>query len=969
MTTARPWLECVHLHADVLSEQFSEDIFALDLGALSDYLIGRDHGLPDSELPRVPAVYRDPDSFFRASFLTSGLKSLLQDVLGRLAGTQGSRVLKLVTPFGGGKSHTLAALLHGTRSRAALDALPEAAGLPRPDGVRVAAVDGQFFDARVGKHVPNGDFAVKTIWGWIGWALAGLEGYEIVRAQDEARVAPGGDAIIELLKRGPSLILLDELLEYLISAGGVRVEKTTLRDETLSFLKRLTVSVGNVEDAALVFSLQSSKRESLEYTGLLQTVEHLAARKDQRREPVEGNEILNVIQRRLLAGIPDQDAAARATEAHCDVFTQMRRAYAQNDSERQQAEEEGLVLRDRIKSSYPFHPDLIDIMRERWAAIPDFQRTRGALRFLASCLRSAHRAGRSRMLLGPGDVPIQDAEVRLAFFKEVGQREDFQPCLEHDFVGANAWTRRIDDRRARETTSEAGKHPATRLATTMLMSSFGGLRRSGGGDGDLLPPGIGEADLLRTCVGPDLDSTTVQACLKELKESCLYLHFDGVRYCFKKDPNVTLLVEQEVEVVARDESRVRSRIKELIEERLAGQRSAIVWPSKTGDVPDKETQFLIAYMPLEFAAQPEAQQRATARDICENHGNRTREFRNGLGLAVPSADQVEVLRRAVRYLLAIERVQAKWREHNLTDAQKAQLKERNATEKSAAESALLKLYGEVWLPRSDNGSLSLEPISIGGRPLQTTLDEKKRAQIHQRLMELLAIVQRKVFGSVAPGKIVELFKLGEGDSGEPGIATDKVVAGFFSFLGFPRLLSNDVVRKAIARGVQTGLFGYATGRFNLGDDGRYQVDRSRVAFDRNVADDEIDLDSGFLIVPKALPEKPVEPTGTAGGGDPGIYDDTGQTGGSGEVQETVDTDDSSPPVVDDEREVAFSFTAGRDDLYAAWSALANLADVAGQVSISAKAKLKSGFDKSKLENGVQEPLRELGLIKDDDDRD
>ena len=73
----------------------------------------------------------------------------------------------------------------------------------------------------------------------------------------------------------------------------------------------------------------------------------------------------------------------------------------------------------------------------------------------------------------------------------------------------------------------------------------------------------------------------------------------------------------------------------------------------------KETQFLIGYMPLEFAAQPEAEQRKTAaRDICENYGNRTRDFRNGLGLAVPSADQVEVLRRAVRYLLAIERVQS-----------------------------------------------------------------------------------------------------------------------------------------------------------------------------------------------------------------------------------------------------------------------------------------------------------------------
>ena len=311
----RPWLECVDLHPDVLSDEFSEDVFALDLGSLSDYLTGMDLGLPATDLPRVPAVYRDADSFFRSSYLTSGLRSLLEDVLGRLTGAQGNRVLKLLTPFGGGKSHTLAALLHAARSRTALDALPEAAGLPRPDRARVAVFDGQFFDATRGKHVPNGDMTMRTIWGWVAWALDGAEGYELVRAQDEARVAPGADAIVELLKRGPSLILIDELLEYLISAGGVRVDQTTLRDETLSFLKRLTVAVGNVDSAVLVYSLQSSKRESLEYTSLLNTVEHLAARKDQRREPVEGNEILNVIQRRLLARTPEESVAMSVAEA------------------------------------------------------------------------------------------------------------------------------------------------------------------------------------------------------------------------------------------------------------------------------------------------------------------------------------------------------------------------------------------------------------------------------------------------------------------------------------------------------------------------------------------------------------------------------------------------------------------------------------------------------------------------------
>ncbi len=960
------WLQCVELHPDVLSDDFSEDIFALDLGTLYDYLIGKELGQSETELLRVPAVYRNADSFFAASYLTTGLRSLLKDVLGRLAGSEGNRVLRLQTPFGGGKSHTLAALLHAARSRAALDALPEAAGLPRSEGVRVAVVDGQFFDPTNGKPMPGDDSAAKTVWGWVAWSLGGRAGYELVRAQDEARVAPGADALIDLLKGGPSLILIDELLQYLISAGGIRIEQTTLRDETLSFLQRLTAAVGSVDNAVLVYSLQSSKRESLEYTNLLQTVEHLAARKDQRREPVEGNEILNVIQRRLLASVPDAHAAATTAETYGKVFTQMRRSHAQTDAESQRAEEDGLALRERIQASYPFHPALIDLMRERWAAIPDFQRTRGALRFLASCLRAAHRAGASRALLGPGDVPIQESDVRLAFFKEVGQREDFQACLEHDFVGANSRTRRIDERRAREVTTESGKLPATRLATAMLLYSFGGLRRGGSGEGDLLPPGITEPDLLGASIGPNLDTTTIQACLKELKEQCLYLHFDGVRYCFKRDPNVTLLVEQEAEAVGRDEGRVRERVRQMIEQRLAGQR-AFVWPEKPGDVPDREPEFLIAYLPPDFAAKSASEQRRAALAICEQCGSRQREYRNGLGLAVPSGNQVEILRRAVRYLLAVERVKEKWREHNLTNAQRSQLKERDATETAAAESALLKLYGEVWLPSSGDKSLEFDRVKLGGRPLQTTLDEKKHALIHQRLMELLTVVHRRVFGTLAPGRIVDLFKLGEEGSAQYGIATDTVLAGFYEFIGFPRLLTAEAVRKAVARGVATGLFGYATGRPPLGEDGRYQIDRSRIAFERNVAEDEIDLDSGFLIVPAAIPEKPVAlSVNTLGQEDTGGNSGDSQ-GESGTGAADQPSDKSVHAYPSGSREITFSFVADQRSLYQAWNAMANLADVAGKVAINAKATAPDDYDKAKVENGVLEPLRELGLLDEDNE--
>jgi hypothetical protein len=947
-----PWVEQTALHPDVLAENFSEDIFALDLGPLAD---GNKN---------VPAVYHDADHFVRTSFLTKGLRGLLQDVLSRLEGGGGNRVLKLMTPFGGGKSHTLASLFHAARKRSAFDQIPEGVGLPKPGNVRVAVFDGAFFDATNGKAISGEKFRARTLWGWIAWSLGGKKGYEQLRAQDEGRVAPGGDEILALLAEAPNLILLDETLQYLISAGGIKIEQTTLRDETLTFLQRLTTAVGNTTNTALVFTLQSSKRESLEYVNLLQTVDHLAARKDQRREPVEGNEVLSVIQRRLLAKLPTDAQALPAATAYQEVVTQMRRAYAQSAAERTQADEEGLALRDRVRAAYPCHPALIDLMRERWAAIPDFQRTRGALRFLAACLRGSHREGKSRAVLGPGDVPIHDSEVRLTFFKEVGQQSDFQAVLEHDLVGANARCRRIDDRRAKENAAEAIRRPATRLATAILMYSFGGLRREGGQEGDLLPPGVTETELLSVCVGPDLDSTTALACLKELKEQCLYLHFDGARYCFKKDPNVTLLIEQEAEAVGRNDKQVRARVKEMIEARLAGHRSAIVWPESPAAIPDRDPSFLVAYLPLELGGKPRGQQETVAKELLEKCGEKPRTFRNGVGVVIPAGDQVEILRRAVRYLIAAEGVKGKAKQLNLTDAQKDQLRERQSTEQAAAESALLKLYTEIWLPRAEEGSIGIEKVAAGGRPLQTTLNEKKLAMIHERIIELITSVQPRVFSTLTPNKIVDLFRLGEGAPLQLGISTGEVVDGFYSFLGFTRLMTSGVIRKAVAKGVLDGHFGYVSGpKPTTGPDDKFQVAVAKVRFKTTVADDEIDLESGFLMLPQAIPQQ-----APVGGAEPVVMVPGGESPQSGVGGVTLPPGGVTPggpvsPVKPDgEKAVELTFDADRNQLFTAWNAIANLADLAGKVKVTIRAESEKGFDKGKLQNGVMEPLCEADLI-------
>ena len=53
----KPWIESVHLHSDVLKENATSDVFALDLGPLVD------------GSGAVGPVYRAAESFFRGSYV------------------------------------------------------------------------------------------------------------------------------------------------------------------------------------------------------------------------------------------------------------------------------------------------------------------------------------------------------------------------------------------------------------------------------------------------------------------------------------------------------------------------------------------------------------------------------------------------------------------------------------------------------------------------------------------------------------------------------------------------------------------------------------------------------------------------------------------------------------------------------------------------------------------------------------
>jgi hypothetical protein len=162
--------------------------------------------------------------------------------------------------------------------------------------------------------------------------------------------------------------------------------------------------------------------------------------------------------------------------------------------------------------------------------------------------------------------------------------------------------------------------------------------------------------------------------------------------------------------------------------------------------------------------------------------------------------------------------------------------------------------------------------------------------------------------------------------------------------------------------VQEGAFGYMVGPApGIGQDGKYEVPVAKLRIGVAVAEDEIDLESGFIMVPQAIP-LPAPPAGQPIDGNPPQTIPGGGVAGSPSIGGlpgvTMPALSAAPQQV-----VELSFSADRNQLFTAWNAVANLADLAGKISVTLRAQSENGFDPSKLQNGVIEPLKEADLIE------
>src|SRR3954466_6441001 len=197
----RPWREVLAPHDDVATGNFQAAEFAADLykvAATED--AGKD--------------YAEPVEFFARTYLTEGLRDLIDRAVRRLLGdANASPVINLQTNFGGGKTHSMLALWHlasgtplGDYPQEAQDVLSETAFADLPDGVRRVAL--------VGNHIsPSGSVKadgtqVNTIWGELAWQLGGKDAFATVATADADRTPPGKALHGLLSAHAPAVILI-----------------------------------------------------------------------------------------------------------------------------------------------------------------------------------------------------------------------------------------------------------------------------------------------------------------------------------------------------------------------------------------------------------------------------------------------------------------------------------------------------------------------------------------------------------------------------------------------------------------------------------------------------------------------------------------------------------------------------------------------------------------------------------------
>jgi Protein of unknown function (DUF499) len=791
-----PWHEVVQLRSDLKTGELSLSLFAADL-----YDVAMDKG---------SLVYRDPYQFFSLTYPTFNLRELTRDVVLRLAGKNDKAIRQLELTYGGGKTHTLITLYHLTHNPRSLPAdLPAVQEFTQhigqtPPQARIAVLAFDKLDAEKGMQVrsPDGETRwLKHPWSVLAFQLAGREGLRVLNANDEEferESAPAEPLLVDLLSipigqgRAP-LILIDEVLMYAREKVGL---DPGWRSKLTNFFQYLTQAATKVGTCAIVASLLATdpmKSDTLgkELTQELSAI--LRREKEESVQPVLKEDVAEVLRRRFFE--PESIRDRNTFRKHVTSIVQ---GIAEID---EQTKRDMKGAERRFLESYPFHPDLTEVLYSKWTQLESFQRTRGILRTFALALRDAEKWDRSPLVatnvfLGePGKAVLSESARELTNVAETeeyeGKRQSWTSILEGELAKAQEIQAEVHALGYREVeqavfatflhSQPIGQKAQTREVLTLLGSGK--------------PDKIELEKALRQWTevswfldeGAFQDAETGQMIYKGLPgywrlgshPNLKQMHHDA---CTRVLPGV--IEDKLIDAIRKCSSLTAGASGSGVHVHLL--------PEKPSEV-DDDGDFRYVILGPKGASRPGSPSSEARRFLTEKSGPEApRVYRNAVLLAVPSVEGLEAVRNAIRDNQGWLQVESQLKGQDIDNNRKQLLELAKKDTQARAAELVKQAYTIVATVSDKNDMQAFKVVLRDSTPLFNVI----KADPQSRILEGVVTAE-----ALLPGGPYNLWHEGENE-----YRVNDMEKAFAQFYRLPKMLNRKAIVETLLNGCRNGLF-------------------------------------------------------------------------------------------------------------------------------------------------------------------
>ena len=825
-----PWHKVVALRDDLKSGKLTLAMFAADL---YDVVMGK-----------ARPVYQEPTEFFGLTYPTHNLRELVKDVLLRLDGKSERAVRQLELTYGGGKTHTLITLYHLVRDPKSLPKMPAVqefvthAGI-KPPKTRVAVLPFDKLDVEKGMEIvdPKGNAHwLKQPWSVLAWQLAGSEGLKLLHPDgkaEERESAPAENLMKELLalpaKEGlATLILMDEVLMYAREKVGL---DQVWRGRLQNFFQYLTQAAVKVDTCAVVASLLATDPNKSDKLGRELTQEFYAIFRREREEgvqPVEKDDVAEILRRRMFK--PDSIKDTSAFRQH--VVAALKGISAVDE----QTAKAGKVAEDRYLASYPFHPDLTDLLYSKWTNLESFQRTRGVLRTFALALRDAAQwdvsplIGPHVFLGAPDKDPTSEGLRELITVASnegyEGKKQEWSGIMDGELEKARTIQQEIPGLACREleqaviATFLHSQPIGQRALTSEIMTLVGHTRpdkivlekalvRWTELSWFLDEAAIGEADRKP-------DGTTQLPKIWRLgpEPNLRQMHHEA---CRRVQPDI---------VASRLIDEI-GKLKDLTAGASAAGARVHTLPQKPRDIED-DGEFHFAILGPSAASESGKPSSLAKQFIDETTASdRPRVYRNAIVLATPSNTGLEVVRGRIRDHIGWEEVAQQIKGKQVDPIRMQRLTGELSRARRHVPAAILEAYS-IIVTVSDANEIQAFKISVGDAPLFQTIKSDQRSRIQDTAVTADALL---------PEGPYNLWR-----EGETSRRVKDLVGAFAQFPHLPKMLNRRAILDTLVDGCEQGTFVLKQTR----------PDRSERTFWRERPDESVQKDASLeLVLPDA----------------------------------------------------------------------------------------------------------------------